>query len=78
MYYYPAQESSSQEYKSVPYPETSLLLEDLQIDTNYEVRMTTYNSKGIGPFSRPLEFFVGEAGKTVMCDSNLAEVLGFL
>ncbi|CAB4061873.1 SDK [Lepeophtheirus salmonis] len=41
-----------------------VILEDLQIGTNYEISVIPFNSQGNGPPSRPATVFVGEAVPT--------------
>ena len=38
-------------------------IESLEKYHNYEIKLAAYNGEGIGPFSRPITVFVGEASK---------------
>lgn len=48
---------------TVTYPTTNVELTNLLIDNYYEVKVNAFNGKGHGPFSIPVDVFVGEAGK---------------
>ena len=47
----------------VTYPLTSIELTNLMADVYYEVKVNAFNGRGHGPFTRPVDVYVGEAGK---------------
>ncbi|KAK4323993.1 hypothetical protein Pmani_005348 [Petrolisthes manimaculis] len=52
-----------------------VVLEDLQVDTNYEVLVVSYNAQGESPSSAPITVYVGEAVPTGNPQNIQAEAL---
>ncbi len=51
---------------TVTYPTTNVALTDLDIKNYYEVKVRSFNGKGHGPFSIPVDVYVGEAGRLLI------------
>ncbi len=57
------QDSENYQQLTVTYPTTNVELTNLLHDNYYEVKVNAFNGKGHGPFSTPVDIYVGEAGK---------------
>lgn len=57
------QDMNNYQQVTVAYPTTSVELTNLMQNLYYEIKVNAFNNKGHGPFSRPFDVFVGEAGK---------------
>ena len=55
--------SAIQQEITVSHPNTSAMLTNLVRGHYYELRLSAFNQKGAGPQTRPLDVYVGDAGK---------------
>ena len=53
------------QHQSIIFPQTRALVKNLLPLRDYEVKVAAYTDWGDGVLSRPLDFYVGEAGKVV-------------
>ena len=62
---------SSFSYIDVTYPQSTVMLENLEKGELYEIRLGAVNSEGVSDPSDPTVIYVGVAGKAAFCAHNV-------
>ena len=58
--------------QTVMFTHTRILLSNLALHQDYEVKVAALGVMGLGPFTQPYDIYVGEAGKTNSLARNAA------
>ena len=56
---------------TVPYPLSQAMLTNLRVGVTYEVKVAMFSNNGYGPFSHPVDVYIGIAGKIVRQMTNV-------